>query len=173
MKKNITLILFALFLAFNGGSALAFQGATTGKCADCHNLSKEEAAKLLKADVYKAGHHGSRTSSTQEFLDQIKPSITVVSAGKDNRWGHPHPETLEKLRTMNARVLRTDELGNIALYSDPAQGCCQECRESLSRDPRGVGPSGIACASYGSQLSLLCRGQFEAAPKTAAECLAS
>src|SRR3989338_5712753 len=145
-----------------------------GDCEkECEAQLVQAFGDQLKADVYKAGHHGSRTSSTQEFLDQIKPSIPGVSAGKDNRWGHPHPETLEKLRTMNARALRTDELGNIALYSDPAQGCCQECRESLSRDPRGVGPSGIACASYGSQLSLLCRGQFEAAPKTAAECLAS
>lgn len=67
----------------------------------------------LKADVLKAGHHGSKTSSSAPFLDQIDAKVVVVSAGYNNRFGHPHPEVLSAFFERNMHVFRTDEQGAI------------------------------------------------------------
>jgi len=67
----------------------------------------------LKADVLKAGHHGSKTSSSPYFLDQIDAKVVVVSAGYNNRFGHPHPEVLSAYSERNMRIFRTDEQGAI------------------------------------------------------------
>ncbi len=143
-----------------------------GDCEkECERQLAEAYGDRLKADIYKAGHHGSRTSSSAEYLDKIGPALALISAGKNNRYGHPHPEVLERFKERGIRVLRTDKLGNLKVYSDPAEGCCAECRAGLSQDPRGVGPSGIACASYGEKLSLLCGEYFTGNPKSAADCL--
>jgi competence protein ComEC len=72
----------------------------------------------LQAIVFKAGHHGSRSSSTMPFLEAVRPQIIVVSAGLDNRFGHPHPEMLERAQAIGAAVLRTDELGTIEVITD-------------------------------------------------------
>lgn len=72
----------------------------------------------LQSVVFKAGHHGSRTSSTMPFLEQIQPQIVIISSGADNRFGHPHPEVLERLAALQTAVLRTDELGTIQFSSD-------------------------------------------------------
>ncbi len=84
---------------------------------------KAEAAMLaaghpLHALVFKAGHHGSRTSSTAPFLAAVRPSFIIVSAGADNRFGHPHPEVLQRAEAVGAAVLRTDELGTIKVITD-------------------------------------------------------
>ena len=75
-------------------------------------------AAPLKSVVLKAGHHGSRTSSTIPFLEAAQPEIIIVSAGKDNPFGHPHPEMLSRAEGINAAILRTDELGSIELITD-------------------------------------------------------
>ncbi len=67
----------------------------------------------LGARILKAGHHGSRTSSSSAFLDQVKPELLLISAGEGNSFGHPHPETLEKAATRRIKVLRTDKSGRI------------------------------------------------------------
>ncbi len=72
----------------------------------------------LQALVFKAGHHGSRTSSSQPFLEVVRPQLIIVSAGVDNRFGHPHPEVLERAQAIGAAVLRTDELGAIEVTTD-------------------------------------------------------
>ncbi|MCA9957380.1 MAG: DNA internalization-related competence protein ComEC/Rec2 [Anaerolineales bacterium] len=72
----------------------------------------------LQSLVFKAGHHGSRTSSTLPFLQAVQPQIIVVSAGADNRFGHPHQEMLDRARTVSAAVLRTDELGSIEVITN-------------------------------------------------------
>lgn len=72
----------------------------------------------LQALVYKAGHHGSRTSSSAPFLKAVQPQIIVVSAGEDNRFGHPHTEMLDRAAAIGATTLRTDQLGTIELISD-------------------------------------------------------
>lgn len=70
------------------------------------------------ADVYKAGHHGSRTSSSKKLLDAVSPAYAVISCGEGNSYGHPHAETLNNLRTMGVQVFRTDEQGSIIAVSD-------------------------------------------------------
>jgi len=82
----------------------------------------------IEADVYQAGHHGSRTSSSDKFLDAVKPSSVVISCGEDNKYGHPHAETMNKFRERGMAVYRTDEEGTIIAtstgngitFSDPA-----------------------------------------------------
>lgn len=70
------------------------------------------------ADVYKAGHHGSRTSSSKKLLDAVSPAYAVISCGEGNSYGHPHAETLNNLRAMGVQVFRTDEQGSIIAVSD-------------------------------------------------------
>ncbi|UOB76629.1 S-layer homology domain-containing protein [Bacillus sp. ZJS3] len=72
----------------------------------------------LKSDVLKPGHHGSKTSSSQPFLDAVKPSIAVISAGAGNRYGHPTQETLAKLNAMSVKVYRTYLNGTVIINSD-------------------------------------------------------
>jgi competence protein ComEC len=73
---------------------------------------------LLRAEVLKVGHHGSRTSSTPEFLDAVGPSKAVISCGVRNRFGHPHPHTLDHLAARGIQVLRTDRLGAVVWETD-------------------------------------------------------
>ncbi len=72
---------------------------------------------VLKSDVLKVGHHGSKTSTSEEFLKRVNPSIAVIQSGSDNRYGHPHIETLEILKKHGIRVLRNDLDGNIKILS--------------------------------------------------------
>lgn len=67
----------------------------------------------LSVDVLKAGHHGSRGSSYPEFLDAISPRIALISAGKHNRYQHPHQEALQRFQERQIQVFRTDEQGAI------------------------------------------------------------
>ena len=77
-----------------------------------------EAGLDISTDVYQAGHHGSSTSSTQEFLDLITPACAVVSCGRDNPYGYPHKETMESLEERGIQVFRTDEQGSIVAVTD-------------------------------------------------------
>lgn len=72
----------------------------------------------LDVDVLKAGHHGSRYSSSTEFLDYVTPEYTVISCAKDNSYGHPHSETIKRLNNVNTQIFRTYELGNITVSCD-------------------------------------------------------
>lgn len=72
----------------------------------------------LASTVLKAGHHGANSSSGEAFLDAVQPSLVVISAGKDNSYGHPHPAVLERIAAAGAGVLRTDQQGTLTLSSD-------------------------------------------------------
>jgi competence protein ComEC len=72
----------------------------------------------LAATVLKVGHHGSRTSSTDVFLDAVKPQVALVSVGAANRYGHPAPEVISALRARQVDILRTDRDGAIVMRSD-------------------------------------------------------
>lgn len=71
-----------------------------------------------QTNVLKAGHHGSRTSSSQKFLDQIKPNLIIISCGKDNDYGHPHKEAMERFKKTGATIYRTDESGDILITQE-------------------------------------------------------
>lgn len=75
----------------------------------------------LNADVYHAGHHGSRTASSEEWNRLISPNAVVISCGAGNSYGHPHEETLAAFRQMGVDVYRTDEQGSIIVSSDGEQ----------------------------------------------------
>ena len=66
---------------------------------------------LKDIDVLKVGHHGSKTSSSKEFIDEIEPEYSIISVGKNNRYGHPNKEVLNNLD--NSKVYRTDQDGSI------------------------------------------------------------
>ncbi|PJI09496.1 MULTISPECIES: ComEC/Rec2 family competence protein [Clostridium] len=72
----------------------------------------------LSSDVLKIAHHGSRTSSSDEFLNYIDPKYAVISCGKGNDYGHPHKQTVDKLKKRHIPVYRTDENGTIVCTSD-------------------------------------------------------
>ena len=74
--------------------------------------------RLGRYPVLKAAHHGSRNSGTEEFLQIVKPAAAVISAGKDNRYGHPHEETLERLTDAGCMICSTQECGAVMLRSD-------------------------------------------------------
>lgn len=67
----------------------------------------------IKADVLKAGHHGSRSSTSKEFLEKVRPACAVISVGEDNNFGHPMPEVLNRLSDNNVSIFRTDTDGAI------------------------------------------------------------
>ncbi|MDR1829146.1 MAG: MBL fold metallo-hydrolase [Candidatus Fibromonas sp.] len=77
-----------------------------------------ELEPLLSATALQTGHHGSKTSSSWDFLAQIQPKMAFISAGKNNSYGHPHPETLAKLRLIlqdSTQIFRTDTDGSVEL----------------------------------------------------------
>ena len=81
----------------------------------------ESARSWPQTDVLKAGHHGSRTSSSQKFLEQINPKLIIISCGKNNDYGHPHQETMNRYEKLNAKIYRTDESGDILITQTPKQ----------------------------------------------------
>lgn len=72
----------------------------------------------IKADILKVGHHGSKYSSTKDFLDKVSPKYAIISVGKNNIYNHPEDIALNRLKKTGAKILRTDELGTILLTSD-------------------------------------------------------
>lgn len=72
----------------------------------------------LKSDILKVGHHGSRYSSSNEFLRAVSPKIAVIQSGIGNSYGHPHAEALSRLSACGAKVYRCDEQGTIVLKTD-------------------------------------------------------
>lgn len=73
---------------------------------------------ITKCDVLKVGHHGSSESSSYRFLYELEPQFAVISCGTNNRYGHPHKETMSRLKDAGITVLRTDLEGTVALMSD-------------------------------------------------------
>jgi competence protein ComEC len=74
--------------------------------------------KQLQSDVLKLGHHGSKTSTSELFLDTVKPTYAVVSASIDNRYGHPHQEVMQRVFARNIQTSQTGTDGTITFYSD-------------------------------------------------------
>ena len=74
--------------------------------------------RAIQADVLKVGHHGSKTSTTEPFLEAVAPSLAIVSDGFDNSFGHPHPDVLKRLAARHAAILRTDLDGLVTVRTD-------------------------------------------------------
>lgn len=86
--------------------------------ADEEGWLLDHTADALRATILKVGHHGSRTSTTLDFLDAVRPRLALVSVGAVNSYGHPSPEVMQRLTASGATVLRTDQLGTLVVRTD-------------------------------------------------------
>lgn len=104
-KNDGSLVLYTVL----GGKSWLFTG-------DLEKLGEQKLLQHypeLHADYLKAGHHGSKGSSSEEFLDRLRPEAAIISAGENNRYHHPHTETLKRLEKRSIKVYRTDKMGAI------------------------------------------------------------
>lgn len=95
--NNCSVVMKAVY----GNTSFLFTG-------DAEKKELDTISDDMSADVLKVGHHGSKTSTTEEFLKEVSPSIAVISCGKDNSYGHPHDSTLQFLNEINCKIYRTD-----------------------------------------------------------------
>lgn len=89
--------------------------------ADCETEVERQLLKdshTLEANIIKLGHHGSKSSTSTAFLKKVDPDYAIISCGKNNKYGHPHKETIDKLDNLNIKYFRTDIDGNITIRSD-------------------------------------------------------
>ena len=86
------------------------------KKAEEEILETYKNSKILESDILKVAHHGSKTSTTDEFLSRVKPKIALIGVGKDNMFGHPSNTTIEKLEKMDIKIYRTDLNGEICIF---------------------------------------------------------
>ena len=90
----------------------------TGDAEEESENDMVQSGETLKADVYKAAHHGSRTANTEAFIDAVDPTYVIISCGEDNSYGHPHAEILNRLREKGIAMFRTDDQGTVVAVSD-------------------------------------------------------
>lgn len=100
----------------HGETSVMLMGDSTIKTEKI--ILENNMSELLKSDILKIGHHGSRTSSSADFLQAVAPTHALISNGRDNKYGHPHQETLDTLTQFGAQVFRTDIFGTIIMQSD-------------------------------------------------------
>ena len=97
---------------------LTYKNNTFLFTGDAGALSESQIISDIDADVLKVGHHGSSDSSSDDFLLKVSPEYAVISCGKGNSYGHPHAETLQKLKKSGAKIYRTDLSGTIVMTSN-------------------------------------------------------
>ena len=108
-EDNLNLSSITLRLQY-GNNSFLFMGDS--------EKENEKTITWPKTDVLKVGHHGSDTSSSEEFLNEVKPSISIIMAEKGNSYGLPKEEIVERLENVGSKVYRTDENGTIEVTSD-------------------------------------------------------
>lgn len=100
----------ALVMKFTGGGVSALFDGDIGKTTETWLVKN----KNIQADILKIPHHGSKFSSTQEFLAAVRPKITIIEVGK-NSYGHPTREVLDRIKNVSAQLFRTDSNGMVQL----------------------------------------------------------
>jgi competence protein ComEC len=90
----------------------------TGDISSAVEYELTHSGESINAEILKVPHHGSRFSSSQDFVRAVRPSAAIISSGKGNRYGHPHAEVLERFAREQTEVFRTDTLGDITVASD-------------------------------------------------------
>lgn len=90
----------------------------TGDCTESNEIDMINSYNLDSIDFLKVSHHGSSSSSTDNFIKEVSPSIGVISCGYKNQYGHPHQSTLDTLEKYNVQTFRTDKHGDLVFYSD-------------------------------------------------------
>lgn len=112
MESNTSSIVFQLVY---GSTTFMFTGDSPKSIEEYLILVEGE---HLKSDVLKAGHHGSRTSTSELYLNEVQPQFAIISAGKDNSYGHPHVEVTDLLFNKGIQILETAIEGTVTLVSD-------------------------------------------------------
>jgi competence protein ComEC len=119
-----------------GTRAVLFPGDLEGD-GEGELVGRAAAGMAIGADVLKVPHHGSRTSSSEELLDSVRPGWAIISLGRHNRFHFPRPEVLARYRERRVRVLRTDEVGAVTVTIDRAgtmvASCARGCPEAELR----------------------------------------
>jgi competence protein ComEC len=139
-KNNDSLVLRLKF----GDRTLLFPGDAE-KAVERAMLSENDEANI-RADILKIGHHGSKNSTTPDFLSAVNPQIAIISSGEGNPYGHPSAEVLTRLESAGVRTLRTDANGAIHILTDGKNisvSCFVAC-------PAPTGSAGILPASFRS-----------------------
>ena len=113
ISKNLNDYSIVINLTYGEFKAI-FTGDVEGNM-DSHLL---DSGLLGPVNYLKVNHHGSKNGLTKSILDALKPEIAVISAGKNNRFGHPHTETLDLLNSYGVKILRTDQMGAVEILSD-------------------------------------------------------
>jgi len=103
----------SMVLWFRHGGTSALLEADAERAAERQMLMQD-----LKSDLLKVGHNGSNTSTSQEFLEAVRPAYAVISVGARNSFGHPRPEVLERLGSMHVTTYRTDLMGAVTFLLD-------------------------------------------------------
>jgi competence protein ComEC len=109
-----------------------------------YTMLSENDPRMLRADVLKVGHHGSKNSTTAQFLFAVDPQIAVISSGEENPYGHPSPELLQRLKQSGARILRTDQDGAVQILTDGRGlrvNCYVACDESSEESSSAQTPN--------------------------------
>lgn len=131
----------------NGENSFIFTG-------DAEIESENEILKngiSLDTDVLKLGHHGSSTSSSKNFLDALSPSISIISAGEGNQYGHPHVEILQTHKDRNIKLYRTDKQGTIILESDGNKVTVNKEPYEITKDDLDFTKSGTPSTDTGKK----------------------
>lgn len=103
---------------------------------DAEKLSENEMCSNdidIDVDVLKLGHHGSRSSTSDKYLDEVTPDYAVISVGEDNRYGHPHEELLKRLSDAGSKTFITYDTGAVTIHTD---GASLEIEEYLTNGDR-------------------------------------
>lgn len=82
----------------------------------------------LKSDILKVPHHGSKTSTSIEFLKAVNPSISLIGVGKNNKFGHPNSEILRRLEHCGSKIYRTDKMGEISIFTNGEKKISVNCK---------------------------------------------
>jgi competence protein ComEC len=99
-----------------GDMSILLAGDSTAKTEKI--ILEDTPPELLASTILKVGHHGSRTSTSLDFTSVVAPAYALISNGEDNKYGHPHQETLNTLTELGVKVFQTDLLGTIIMKSD-------------------------------------------------------
>lgn len=109
-KNNLNLYSAVITVKF-GDTKFLFMG-------DAEEENEKEITDDVSADVIKVGHHGSNTSSSEEFVEKVSPKYAIFSLGEGNSYHHPHTKIVQRWENIGAEILRTDQKGTITIKSD-------------------------------------------------------
>jgi competence protein ComEC len=104
-----------VFKLIYGNTSFLFTGDIEKKA---EKIYAEKYNSFLDSDLLKTGHHGSKTSSTETFLNYVTPELSIISAGIENKFNHPSPEVLDRLENFGSEIYRTDKQGALIFESD-------------------------------------------------------